>query len=252
MIGRCIASQSNSTFFSISASSLTSKWVGEGEKLVRTLFTIASIKQPSVIFIDEIDSLLTQRSEGEHESSRRIKTEFLVQFDGMSTDATDRILVIGATNLPHSLDEAARRRFSKRLYIPLPNLNARREIIKLTIKKQKHAIDDKKLLKLCKMTKGYSGADLSQLCKDAALNIIRRFGKSRIMDIKKDDLPAIDINDFLNAVQRVKSTVSERDLVVYKEWNRQFGAINYYDSDDGDDFESEMKPDADDSLVILN
>lgn len=80
MIGKCIASQAKATFFSISASSLTSKWVGEGEKMVRALFAVARCSQPAVIFIDEIDSLLTQRTDGEIEASRRIKTEFLVQF----------------------------------------------------------------------------------------------------------------------------------------------------------------------------
>lgn len=80
MIGKCIASQAKATFFSISASSLTSKWVGEGEKMVRALFAVARCSQPAVIFIDEIDSLLTQRSDNEVEASRRIKTEFLVQF----------------------------------------------------------------------------------------------------------------------------------------------------------------------------
>nr|CAD7430242.1 unnamed protein product [Timema monikensis] len=79
LIGKCIASQSHSTFFSISASSLTSKWIGDGEKMVRALFAVARCHQPAVVFIDEIDSLLSQRSDSEHESSRRIKTEFLVQ-----------------------------------------------------------------------------------------------------------------------------------------------------------------------------
>ncbi len=79
LAGKCIASQSKSTFFAISASSLTSKWVGEGEKMVRALFAVARVHQPSVVFIDEIDSLLTARSDNEHESSRRLKTEFLVQ-----------------------------------------------------------------------------------------------------------------------------------------------------------------------------
>ena len=252
LIGRCIASQSNSTFFSISASSLTSKWVGEGEKMVRTLFTVARIKQPSVIFIDEIDSLLTQRTEGEHESSRRIKTEFLVQFDGVTTDKNENLLVIGATNLPHSLDEAARRRFTKRLYIPLPNLRARCDIINLLMKKQKHDLDEKKLLKLCRMTKGYSGADLAQLCKDAALNIIRRYGKDRLMKIKdKSDLPPINIDDFLNAVKRVKATVSEKDLAVFKDWNSQFGAIPNMEEDDEDELESKQQS-ADDSVMIVD
>jgi len=255
MIGRCIASQSDSTFFSISASSLASKWAGEPEQLVRALFAVARIKQPSVIFIDEIDSLLTQRSEGEQESSRRIKTEFLVQFDGMTTSSKDNLLVIGATNLPHALDEAARRRFTKRLYIPLPNLKARLDIIELMLRNQKNNLDDKKILKLCRMTKGYSGADLAQLCKDAALNIIRRYGKDKIMEIKdKNELPPIAFQDFLNAVQRVKATVSENDLVVYKKWNQQFGAVKCYDEDDEAGFGDEEKKDDDSnrSCVILD
>lgn len=109
LICKAIASQSNSKFFSISASTMTSKWMGEGEKLVRALFAVARVEQPSVIFIDEIDSLLTARSEGEYEGTRRIKTEFLVQWDGAGTSDTDRVLVVGATNRPGDLDEAARR-----------------------------------------------------------------------------------------------------------------------------------------------
>lgn len=123
LIAKCVSSQSQATFFSISASTLTSKWIGEGEKLVKALFAYARYKQPSVIFIDEIDSILTKRGDNDHESSTRLKTEFMVQIDGASSTAEeDRILVIGATNRPHKLDEAIIRRFSKRFYVPLPDL----------------------------------------------------------------------------------------------------------------------------------
>lgn len=88
---------------------------------MKTLFTIARLKQPSVIFIDEIDSLLCSRKEGEQESTRRVKTEFLVELDGAKTNNDERVLIIGATNLPQELDDAVIRRFVKRLYIPLPN-----------------------------------------------------------------------------------------------------------------------------------
>ena len=116
--------------------------MGESEKLVRALFTLARIKQPSVIFIDEIDSILTQRSDGEFEATRRLKTEFLVQFDGAGVASDDRILVIGATNRPQELDEAARRRLVKRLYIPLPDLAARKTIILNLLKNEKHCLID--------------------------------------------------------------------------------------------------------------
>lgn len=96
LIGKCIASQSGATFFNISASSLTSKWIGDGEKMVRALFAVARCHSPAVIFVDEIDSLLTARTEGEVEATRRLKTEFLIQLDGAATDPKDsRLLLIG-------------------------------------------------------------------------------------------------------------------------------------------------------------
>jgi len=97
--------------------------------MVRALFTVARGHLPAVIFVDEIDSLLCQRSEGDQDSTRRVKTEFLVQLDGAATDPRDRLLLIGATNRPQELDEAARRRMQKRLYIPLPDAAARRTMM---------------------------------------------------------------------------------------------------------------------------
>ncbi|KAJ3616223.1 hypothetical protein Zmor_011986 [Zophobas morio] len=169
LIGKCIAGQSGSVFFSISASSLTSKWVGEGEKLVKTLFQVARANQPAVVFIDEIDSLLSARTDGEHESSRRIKTEFLVQLDGATSNKEERILVVGATNRPHEIDEAARRRMVKRLYIPLPNDIARRRIVEKLIVDTPHKLTDRNLEDLVEQTSGYSGSDMCQLCKEASL-----------------------------------------------------------------------------------
>eukprot|EP01126_Amoeba_proteus_P013368 TRINITY_DN15674_c0_g1_i2.p3 TRINITY_DN15674_c0_g1~~TRINITY_DN15674_c0_g1_i2.p3 ORF type:complete len:172 (+),score=41.16 TRINITY_DN15674_c0_g1_i2:1219-1734(+) len=95
LIAKAVATESNVTFFAISASSLTSKWIGEGEKMVKALFAVARVKQPSFIFIDEIDSILTTRGSEEHESTRRLKTEFLLQFDGAASgDSTERVTVM--------------------------------------------------------------------------------------------------------------------------------------------------------------
>ena len=122
--------------------------------MVRALFAVARVHQPSVIFVYEIDSLLTQRLEGEQEATRRIKTEFLVQFDGVGTDSEDRILLIGATNRPQEIDEAARRRFRKKLYIPLPEDQARQIIVENLLKKQQHSLSFTEIEKIIEKTKG--------------------------------------------------------------------------------------------------
>ncbi|CAN0160937.1 unnamed protein product, partial [Hapterophycus canaliculatus] len=113
-------------------SSQVSKWQGESEKLVRNLFELAREHERSIIFIDEVDSMCGSRSEGENDSARRIKTEFLVQMQGVG-NTHDGILVLGerATNVPWELDPAMRRRFEKRIYIPLPEPEARSIMFKL-------------------------------------------------------------------------------------------------------------------------
>ncbi|XP_048248695.1 fidgetin-like protein 1 isoform X1 [Haliotis rufescens] len=225
LIGKCIASQSKSTFFSISASSLTSKWVGEGEKMVRALFAVARCNQPAVVFIDEIDSLLSQRSDGEHEASRRIKTEFLVQLDGAGTQSEDRILVIGATNRPQEIDEAARRRFVKRLYIPLPDTVARQHIIQNLMSSQSFRLSDTDIQTICETTDGYSGADMANLCREAALGPVRSIPFEQIETITADQVPPITFPDFQEAFLQVRASVSQNDLDLYINWNKQFGSF---------------------------
>ncbi|XP_034537266.1 fidgetin-like protein 1 [Notolabrus celidotus] len=223
LIGKCIACQSGATFFSISASSLTSKWVGEGEKMVRALFAIARCHQPAVIFIDEIDSLLSQRTDGEHDSSRRIKTEFLVQLDGAATAAEDRILVVGATNRPQEIDEAARRRLAKRLYIPLPEGAARWQIVTNLMAREKNQLGESELESVVSATEGFSGADMTQLCKEAALGPIRSIQLSDIATITADEVRPILYGDFQEALKTVRPSVSSKDLELYEEWNKTFG-----------------------------
>ena len=228
LIGKCIASQSKSTFFSISASSLTSKWVGEGEKMVRALFAVAQVEQPSVVFIDEIDSLLCQRSETEHESSRRMKTEFLVQLDGAATGAEDRILVIGATNRPYELDEAARRRLVKRLYVPLPELEARAQIIRNLLKSERHDLTPEDVYEIARLANGYSGADMTNLCKEASMGPIRSIPFEQLEGISKDDVRKVTLHDFKEALDAIRPSVSQKDLAVYIDWDRTYGTGSVY------------------------
>ncbi|KAJ3392814.1 hypothetical protein HDU92_008170 [Lobulomyces angularis] len=222
LIGKCIASQSNATFFSISSSSLTSKWVGEGEKMVRALFAVARLHQPSVIFMDEIDSLLTQRTDGEVEASRRIKTEFLVQFDGCATSSNDRILLIGATNRPWEIDEAARRRFRKKLYIPLPEANGRESLFRRLLRSESNSLTDLDIEKLVSCTEGYSGSDCDGLIREACLGPVREI--SDIRNITIDQVREVRYIDFENALSQVRASVSEKDLLCYLNWDSQHGS----------------------------
>jgi fidgetin-like protein 1 len=223
LIGKAIAHESGATFFSISSSSLTSKWIGEGEKLVRVLFAVAAYRQPAVVFIDEIDSLLTQRKADENEASRRIKTEFLVCLDGTGTSGQGRVLVIGATNRPQELDEAARRRFTKRLYIPLPETEDREVLIRKLLENNKHCLVVSDVKTLAEETIGFSGADLHALSADAAMMPVRQLG-ARALEVNVTDIPPISYKHFRQALKGMKPSVSPADLVHYVEWDKTFGS----------------------------
>ncbi|KAL9454377.1 hypothetical protein AB3S75_009881 [Citrus x aurantiifolia] len=229
MIGKAIAGEAKATFFSISASSLTSKWIGEGEKLVRALFGVASCRQPAVIFVDEIDSLLSQRkSDGEHESSRRLKTQFLIEMEGFDS-GSEQILLVGATNRPQELDEAARRRLTKRLYIPLPSSEARAWIIRNLLEKDGlFKLSDEDISTICKLTEGYSGSDMKNLVKEASMGPLREALRQgiEITRLQKEDMQPVTLQDFENALPQVRASVSLNELGIYEEWNKQFGSLS--------------------------
>ena len=216
MIAKAIASQSKSMFFNISASSLMSKWIGESE-------------------IDEIDSLLTSRSENENEASRRIKTEFLVQLDGAGTNIEDRILIIGATNRPQEIDDAFVRRLSKRLYIPLPNKVSRKQLIMRVLEKErknnnKYDINENDIDDIINRTKGYSGSDLINVCKEAAMMPIRSI--EDITNCQLENLRGVNKNDFDEALANVKPSINEKSIEQYVEWNKNFGSFQFEDKDE--------------------
>ena len=193
---------------------------------VRALFAVARVYQPSVVFIDEIDSLLSQRSDQEHESSRRMKTEFLVQLDGAATSDKDRLLVLGATNRPYELDEAARRRLVKRLYIPLPEFSARVQIVENLLKTEKHQLTKEDIVEIAKLAEGYSGADMTNLCKEASMGPIRSIPFSQIENINPEDIRKTTVQDFKDALAFVRPSVSPADLNVYIDWDKTYGSGN--------------------------
>lgn len=237
MLARAVATESKSTFFSISASSLTSKWHGESEKLVRALFGLAKALAPSIIFVDEIDSLLSARSSGsEHEASRRSKTEFLVQWSDLQRAAAgreqtsrekkegdaSRVLVLAATNMPWDIDEAARRRFVRRQYIPLPEHHVREQQIRRLLSHQHHELSDADIQVLVQVTEGFSGSDITALAKDAAMGPLRNLGEA-LLHTPMDQIRAIIFQDFESSLYSIRPSVSSDGLRKYEDWAREFG-----------------------------
>lgn len=198
-----------------------------------------------MVFIDEIDSLLTQRSDGEQEHSRRIKTEFLVQMDGAATSRDDRVLVVGATNRPQELDEAARRRLVKRLYIPLPDLEARCSLVHTLLKRQTHTLSDDDVRDVARLADGYSGSDMYALCAEAALGPVRELGDA-IASVKAGEVRGVRARDFEVASRMVRASVSNAELDGYMEWNESFGSFSAKDVAGGKcaDGSVASKPDA--------
>ena len=223
MIAKAIASECGSTFFNISASSLTSKWVGESEKTVRSLFKIAYQKVPSIIFIDEIDSILSKRSESENEATKRLKTEFLIQFDGLGSNTSARLLVIAATNRPMDLDEALLRRLPKRVYCGPLDEDGRFEFIKKVINRVETDLSDEDIKEIAKMTNDYSNSDLMELCREAAYRPVRELTNDEIL--KLDKFRPINKKDLLDAVHKIRGTLSKKVKEDLRKWNEQFGGV---------------------------
>lgn len=255
MLARAVATESKSTFFAISASSLTSKWLGESEKLVRALFSLAKALAPSIIFVDEIDSLLSSRGgSSEHESTRRIKTEFLIQWSDLQKaaagkaqtdkekqegDAT-RVLVLAATNLPWAIDEAARRRFVRRQYIPLPEGNVRATQLRTLLGHQKHELNNEDIQVLVELTdgmfsemfgmlmttnvdtSGFSGSDITALAKDAAMGPLRSLGEA-LLYMSMDEIRPIQFDDFEASLINIRPSVSKQGLQEFEDWAKEFG-----------------------------
>jgi len=261
-LAKAVATEANnSTFFSVSSSDLVSKWLGESEKLVKNLFELARENKPSIIFIDEVDSLCSSRSDNESESARRIKTEFLVQMQGVGND-NDGILVLGATNIPWVLDSAIRRRFEKRIYIPLPEAHARTAMFKLNMGSTNANLTEDQYRQLGSNDKsdGYSGADVSLVVRDALMQPVRRVqnathfkmvsgpdpqnpqttvydlwtpcsagdpkGQEKAwMDIPGDKLyeGPVDFSMMLRSLNSQKKTVNEEDLEKLSKFASDFG-----------------------------
>ncbi|EYE98175.1 AAA family ATPase VPS4 [Aspergillus ruber CBS 135680] len=251
-LAKAVATEANSTFFSVSSSDLVSKWMGESERLVKQLFNMARENKPAIIFIDEVDALCGPRGEGESEASRRIKTELLVQMDGVGKDSKG-VLILGATNIPWQLDAAIRRRFQRRVHISLPDLNARMKMFALAVGSTPCEMTQADYKTLAEMSEGYSGSDISIAVQDALMQPIRKIQtathyKKVILDgaekvtpcspgdqgamemswvkVEADQLlePALVLKDFVKSVRSSRPTISYDDLKRNAEWTEEFGS----------------------------
>eukprot|EP00401_Gymnodinium_catenatum_P083163 CAMPEP_0117565504 /NCGR_PEP_ID=MMETSP0784-20121206/56602_1 /TAXON_ID=39447 /ORGANISM="" /LENGTH=496 /DNA_ID=CAMNT_0005363299 /DNA_START=111 /DNA_END=1597 /DNA_ORIENTATION=- len=239
MLAKAVAScTENVTFFNCSSATLTSKWRGESEKLLRALFTTARARVPSILFFDEVDSLLSQRgSSAEHEASRRFKSEFLIHLDGLlsearpEADTQGHLLVLATSNTPWDLDEALRRRLEKRIYIPLPDEQARLRMFQCHIKDIPLS-DGVDLNELASQTEGYSGADIELICRDASMNPMRRavngLSPMELVQLRNEgkltpgSMP-VDMADFQAALAGIQPSVSSADCQRYLSWAQEFG-----------------------------
>ncbi|KAI4378160.1 hypothetical protein MLD38_015681 [Melastoma candidum] len=185
MLAKAIANEAGASFINVSMSTITSKWFGEDEKNVRALFTLAAKVSPTIIFVDEVDSMLGQRTRvGEHEAMRKIKNEFMTHWDGLLTKTGERILVLAATNRPFDLDEAIIRRFERRIMVGLPSIENREMILKTLLSKEK--VGNLDYRELATVTEGYTGSDLKNLCVTAAYRPVRELiQQERLKDLER-------------------------------------------------------------------
>nr|XP_034347948.1 katanin p60 ATPase-containing subunit A1 isoform X2 [Arvicanthis niloticus] len=279
LLAKAVATECKTTFFNVSSSTLTSKYRGESEKLVRLLFemrwshinflsitsvlahtcatstfmcmshlassVIMSAEQhpvcdmarfysPATIFIDEIDSICSRRGTSEeHEASRRVKAELLVQMDGVggaseNDDPSKMVMVLAATNFPWDIDEALRRRLEKRIYIPLPSAKGREELLKISLRELELA-DDVNLASIAENMEGYSGADITNVCRDASLMAMRRriegLSPEEIRNLSREEMHMpTTMEDFEMALKKVSKSVSAADIERYEKWIVEFGS----------------------------
>ncbi|KAM7275000.1 hypothetical protein ACFE04_016866 [Oxalis oulophora] len=198
MLAKAVASESEATFFNVSASSLTSKW---------------------------IDSVLSSRVANENDASRRLKSEFLIQFDGVTSNSNDLVIVIGATNKPQELDDAVLRRLVKKIYIPLPDESVRRLLLKTKLKGQSFFLPGKSkdIERLARETEGYSGSDLQALCEEAAMMPIRELG-TNILTVRANQVRPLKYEDFQSAMKVIRPSLNKSKWEELEQWNQEFGA----------------------------
>jgi katanin p60 ATPase-containing subunit A1 len=227
MLAKASSNTLDATFFEARMPTLLSKYFGESQKLINALFRKAKEKQPSLIFIDELDSLAMSRDSNIDESTRRVLSQLLTEIEGFNTGKEDRILIMGATNKPWDLDDAIISRFQKRIYVPLPDRDARRAILLLHL--EGADLSGIRVGELADRTGGFSGRDIASLCKEAITRMVREknpdMDKLTVKELENYSLNyrPLEPGDFDAALGKIKPSTQKSDLERYEKWKGEFG-----------------------------
>jgi ATPase family AAA domain-containing protein 1 len=254
MLAKAVATEGGATFLSVDASSVENKWLGESEKNAKAVFTLARRLAPCVIFIDEVDSLLSSREgssdDSAHGTLTSVKTTMMSEWDGLNSGTnglgeagSDRVIVIGSTNRPFDLDEAVLRRFPRRILVDLPDLETRQEILEVTLAENRLA-PEVNLTSIAERLDGYTGSDIKEVCREAVVQISHEQAKmleQGFMDGTDETSPQdadeamsslqrlrpVTVGDFDRALSKLKRSVAEngREIARVWEWNDQYGEI---------------------------
>jgi len=226
LLAKAAATECQATFFSVSSADLLSKWLGESEKLISSLFKVARIKAPSLIFMDEIDSVTTTRGSG-HEGGgeRRVKTQLLQEIQGVKSTHDKPMLVLGATNRPWDIDTAMLSRFEKKVYVPLPDMPARAGIFKIHTDGINSALTDEDFIELAVRSEGYSGRDISNVCREVIMLPIRELDMGGLLENSSQEVKVrdIDLKDFIKTIKKVKPMTTGKELQKYQDWAAEYG-----------------------------
>jgi ATPase family AAA domain-containing protein 1 len=247
MLAKAVATEGGASFLSVDASSVENKWLGESEKNAKAVFTLARRLAPCVIFVDEVDSLLSSREgtsdDSAHGTLTSVKTTMMSEWDGLNSgtnglgeSGSDRVVVIGSTNRPFDLDEAVLRRFPRRILVDLPDLETRREILEVTLAENR--LDPSvNLTKIAERLDGYTGSDLKEVCREAVVQISHEQAKlldqgtlNALEDVSRGSLQRlrpVTTDDFDKALSKLKRSVSEKgkELARVWAWNDEYGEI---------------------------
>lgn len=226
LLAKAASNTLSATFFEARVSSLLSKYFGESSKLIHALFQKARKEEPSVVFVDELDSVAISRGGNMNEATRRVLGEFLTQIEGFNTKKDEKVLIIGATNKPWDLDEAIISRFQRKVYVPLPDEKARKGIFRIHLEGAKSSLD---LDDLARRSEGFSGRDISSVCQEAINHMVREMNPGltdmTAEQVSKYRLKSRPLNepDFQEAFSKIRPATKKVELSKYEDWQKDFG-----------------------------